>query len=314
MLDRIRSASQDGLVLSFVGVGSAFAKKNAQTSLIVAKDGLTLLVDIGATIPLALTQQQIAVTDFDYYHITHSHADHIGGVEELLLLSRYTGKAKPNLVITKNYEDSLWRDSISGGCAYNESASLEFSDLITPIRPQKIESQLREMFEITLGTLHLLIFRTKHIPGDVSDWNQAFWSTGLLIDRRVLFTADTRFEPMLFSDLESAGFPMSDVEAIFHDCQLSGPGAVHATYDELQTLPRSLKRKIHLTHYGDAFNQFDAQKDGFSGFAQPWHLYQFPSRQSSQSAKPPKKPPIKNSAKSSLSAVSRTVHKVSLSG
>ena len=66
MLNTIRKASLENLVLAFAGVGSSFAKKNAQISLIVAKDGVTLLVDIGATIPLALSHQGIALHEFDY--------------------------------------------------------------------------------------------------------------------------------------------------------------------------------------------------------------------------------------------------------
>jgi ribonuclease BN (tRNA processing enzyme) len=306
MLNKIRKTSHDNLVLCFAGVGSAFAKKNAQTSLIVAKDGLALLIDIGTTIPLALSQQDIAVTDFDYYHITHSHADHIGGVEELLLLSRYTGKTKPNLIITEDYQDSLWRDSLSGGCARNEPDSLEFCDFMTPIRPQSLRREPREMYEVTLGSLHLLIFRTKHVPGDVSECNHSVWSTGLLLDRRVLFTADTCFDPGIFSDLELSGFPMSQVEAIFHDCQLCGAGAVHATYDELKTLPDQLRSKMHLTHYGDTYKQFNAEQDGFCGFARPWHLYEFPTRTLTSSAE--------KRAASSLEASSNSIHAVSLSG
>ena len=306
MLNRIKKASYDNLVLCFAGVGSAFAKKNAQTSLIVAKDGLTLLIDMGATIPLSLSQQDITVSDFDYYHITHSHADHIGGVEELLLFSRYTRRTKPNIVITEHYQDLLWRDSLSGGCARNEPGSLEFGDFMTPVRPQWLRSEPREMYEVTLGTLHLLIFRTKHIPGDTSEWNQALWSTGVLLDGRVLFTADTHFDPGIFSDLELSGFPMSQIEAIFHDCQLCGPGAVHATYDELKTLPEQLRSKMHLTHYGDTYKQFDAEQDGFCGFARPWHLYEFPARKLT--------PPANKRAASNLGTPSISINKVSLSG
>lgn len=275
MLQEIKNKSHENLVLCFVGVGSAFAKQNAQTSLIVAKDGLTLLVDIGTTIPGALAERGIGLTDFDYYHFTHSHADHIGGLEELLLSSRYSPQPRPSIVITENYQDILWRRSLSGGCEYNESGLVRFSDLAQPVRPQWLRTKPREMFEVQLGSLNLVLFRTKHIPGNVAAWEQAFWSTGLLIDGRVIFTADTRFDPGLFLDLESSGFPMKNVDAIFHDCQLSGPGTVHATYDELCTLPSGLKNKMWLTHYGDTFSGIEPQEQGFEGFAQPWHFYQF---------------------------------------
>lgn len=277
MLRKITLASREDLVLCFAGVGSAFAKKNAQTSLIVAKDGVTLLVDIGTTIPLALAQHNIVVGDFDYYHFTHSHADHIGGVEELLLTARYAQKPRPRVLITETHQDLLWERSLRGGCEHNEAGLVRFSDLVRPLRPQWLRSEPREIYQAQLGSLNLIIFRTKHIPGDVAQWEQAYWSTGVLIDGRVLFTADTRFDLGLFADLESSGLPLDNVEAIFHDCQLTGKGAVHATYQELQTLPDHLKSKMWLTHYGDNFDQFHPEQDGFAGFAQPWHLYQYES-------------------------------------
>jgi len=114
----------------------------------------------------------------------------------------------------------------------------------------------------------LMIFRTVHIPMGVGSARSSFWSTGILIDGRVLFTADTRFDPTLFDQL-----PMDGVETIFHDCQLFEPGVVHASYSDLKTLDAGLRSKMHLTHYGDTFEEFDPAADGFVGFARPWAIY-----------------------------------------
>jgi len=65
------------------------------------------------------------------------------------------------------------------------------------------------------------------------------------------------------------------VDAVFHDVQLFSPGPVHATYDELKSLPEDLRKKMWLTHYGDSFDKFNPVQDGFRGFAEPWKIYEF---------------------------------------
>ena len=270
ILDKVKRASESGLVICFAGVGSAFAKKNAQTSMIIAKHGKTILVDAGTTIPVELATRGIRLTDFDAYHFTHSHSDHIGGVEELLLVSRYFCRSKPMVVISEVFQDILWEKSLKGGCEYNESGLLRFSDYAHPIRPTWIRSQPREMHEVSLFDIDLVLFRTAHIPGDVAKWERAFWSNGLLIDGKVLFSGDTRFDPSLFEDVLAGN---DGVSHIFHDCQLFSPGTVHASYNELKTLPLDLRRRMRLMHYGDAFDQFDPVQDGFAGFTQPWEIY-----------------------------------------
>jgi hypothetical protein len=51
---------------------------------------------------------------------------------------------------------------------------------------------------------------------------------------------------------------------------------VHASYDELKTLPDKYKGRMLLTHYADNWQQFTPEKDGFLGFAQPDLYYRFP--------------------------------------
>ncbi|HIL73395.1 MAG TPA: MBL fold metallo-hydrolase [Verrucomicrobia bacterium] len=268
-LQRLCEASQSGLALCFPGVGSAFARQNDPTCLIIAKQGVTLLVDAGTTIPRVLSSRGIGIGDFDYYHITHSHADHIGGLEELLLSSHYVLKKTPRLILTRSYKEILWEQSLRGGCEHREKGMFQFEDLADFIIPSQIAESPREIYEVEVEGIRLVIFRTVHIPAEGDSSGSEFWSTGLLIDDRVLFTADTRFDPLLFEQL-----PMDNVDAIFHDCQLHEPGAVHATYDQLKTLDAGLCSRMHLIHYGDTYETFDPPADGFAGFTQPWAIYQ----------------------------------------
>ena len=267
-LKELLKLSETRLVLCFVGVGSAFAKRNAQTSLIIAKNRKTILVDVGATIPHALHRHGMDTTSFDYYHITHAHSDHIGGLEELLLKHRYILGKKAKLIISPQFQRTLWENSLKGGGEVNELGLLKFTDLIEPIEPHWVKNQPRETYQVTVAGIHLTIFRTIHTPGDVTQWEKAFWSTGLVIDGKVLFSADTRFDPNLFTDI-----PVEPLDTIFHDCQLFNPGKVHAAYDELKTLPKSIRSKMYLCHYGDSFSDIDPTQDGFAGYAQPFTPY-----------------------------------------
>ena len=260
--------SEDQLVLCFIGVGSAFAKYNDQTSLLIVKNRKSILVDVGTTIPQALHRNGMDVTGFDYYHLTHAHSDHIGGLEEMLLKHRYILGKKAKIIITPRFQQTLWEHSLKGGSEVNELGLLKFSDLAETVEPSWVKNQPRETFQINVEGIHLTIFRTIHTPGDVQQWEKAFWSTGLVVDGKVLFSADTRFDPSLFTDID-----LSRIDTIYHDCQLFSPGKVHATYDELNTLPDAIKAKMFLTHYGDTYDKFDPQKDGFAGFAKPFTPY-----------------------------------------
>ena len=274
----IGASMNDNTQVTFAGVGSAFAKKNAQTSMIIMKNGISVLVDCGTTIPGVLASKGIPIWAFDYYLPTHSHADHVGGYEELLLMSRYVAKKKPNVIITEQYFKILWDDTLRGGCEHNESELLKFSDLVEPVRPHWVAAQPREMYRILIPTpgapLHLLLFRTAHTPGFVSRWEDAFFSLGVLIDGTYLYSGDTRFDRSLFDDLGDYMDPIVAKGEIFHDCQLFNPGVVHASYDELKTLPSEIKGAIKLVHYGDNFEDIHPEDDGFlGGFVKPWHVY-----------------------------------------
>lgn len=274
--DNVLHLSTDGpLALFFVGVGSAFTKRQYQTNLLVLKGQDHLLVDCGTKCTQALANLKVNPTDIRNLLITHSHADHIGGVEELALMGRYVTKRKPTMVINETYQHILWDMSLRGGCGYNEEEAgvlLSFTDFFEVIRPHWLPDFPRETFSAQVGGINVKTMRTKHIPDSSNDWESSFWSCGVMIDDRVLFTSDTKFDP----DLILYYNDKFRLEAIFHDCQFF-TGGVHAGIDELNTFPQEVKKKMYLCHYGDNWEQNESKvKDcGFAGLAQQHCYYIF---------------------------------------
>lgn len=262
------------LSLFFVGTGSAFSKLHYQTNLLVIKGEDHLLVDCGTVCPTALWNYHSNISSIKNLLITHSHADHVGGLEEAALLGRYVTKIKPNIIITDEYKEVLWEESLKGGCAYGEKREehfLTFDDYFHQIKPIFISQEPRPLYEVQIGSISIKMFRTMHMPDSADSWKDSFYSYGVLIDDRVLFPSDTRFDAdLIYWMLEK--FPT--IEVIFHDCQFY-PGGVHASYQELKTLSEDIRSKMFLCHYGDNYQTLKPEEDGFLGFVEQGCYYHF---------------------------------------
>ena len=263
------------LAIFFLGVGSAFAKTHYQNNIIIIKGEDHVMVDCGTKAPQALHELGLSVTDIKHLIITHSHADHIGGLEEMMLMHRYVTQEKPTMYINATYQHLLWDLSLRGGAAYNEEiegSDLTFSDMFNVVRPNWLPTYPRETLEANIGSINIKMFRTKHIPDHPDSWQSSFWSCGLVIDDRVMFTSDTRFDRELIDSFEGIFEP----EVIFHDCQFY-TGGVHAGIDELGELPLEVRKKMILMHYGDNWKEHEKKVEdlNFMGLAQQWKSYCF---------------------------------------
>lgn len=261
------------LSMTFIGAGSAFTKKYYQNNVLVVKGADHLLIDCGTRTPEALSRLGLSVTDIRNYLITHSHADHIGGLEEVMLLNRYVAKRKTTMIAPAAYRKFLWKHSLKGGAAYNERVNgrfLRFDDFWDAADMRPVEGADRQLCEARIGSLSVAMFRTMHVPDSAPTWRSSAPSYGVVLDGRVLFTSDTRFDPGLLDFVRDR----YDIETIFHDCQLY-KGGVHASLDELSSLPPELRSKIYLMHFGDAVERYAeaAAKAGFKGFVNQWTPY-----------------------------------------
>lgn len=281
----MRQAPKDGfglrnggeLEIFFIGTGSAFAATMNQTNFLIVKGNTHVMVDFGMTAPQALRQVAgLQSTDIELVLPTHSHADHVGGLECLALMNRYVGrrfmnKPKISMIIADEYQRVLWDYTLRGGLEWNEKSlteghKLSFGDFFDVICPVWLTHQPREIFKIEVGGITIEMFRTKHIPEQAENWEASFVSYGLFIDDRVFISGDTRFDQQLIDMYAGRS------EIMFHDVQFF-PGAVHAFLGDLKNLFPEIRRKMLLMHYAD--NWPEQNIDGFAGWAEQGVRYIF---------------------------------------
>jgi ribonuclease BN (tRNA processing enzyme) len=290
------------LTVTFLGVGSAFAKRNFNANLLFefwSKDWTgaqpskppedTLMVDFGVTGPLALYALK-EKPGFEYLRtpggginypairkvfISHQHADHIGGLEEMALMNFFvfndkkTGKPyKAEIISTINILVNLWDHSLKGGLntVQHRYALLQdyfFIRALVPCQPGK------NTFDV--GPYTFEIFPTDHVHIERKyDWpSYGLYITGPDGDP-VFYSGDTRFDyPAYLRMMESAGL-------CFHDCQLfDQQDPVHATLSEMRTLPEDVRKKTLLYHFGDNFDDKALQPAfaEFKGMVRPQERY-----------------------------------------
>ena len=277
---KLKLTNKGQLEIAFIGIGSAFATTMYQSNILVVKGENHLMIDLGSKASIALHQAGIPIIDIENILVTHSHADHIGGLEEWCLKARYAapfikgcarGEYRPNLLSTADYAHILWDASLRGGLEHSEETQpgrrLSLSDYVTICSGEYTIGYGRPVYRLKIGegnhAIDLKVMRTNHVPDSSMSWQTAFYSVGALIDDRVFISGDTMFDREL---IEVFG---SSAELIFHDCQ-DFTGGVHASFEELRGLPLHLKEKMFLYHLPDGIDKkFHPEEDGFLGWARP---------------------------------------------
>ncbi|BBH21165.1 MBL fold hydrolase [Paenibacillus baekrokdamisoli] len=239
--------------LQMLGTGSAFAKKYFNNNALFYVGDRTIMLDCGITAPLSLYQLGKTFNDIDALLISHIHADHIGGMEEFAFQMKFVYNRKPLLFISEAIVDSLWENALKGGLLQEECHSLDHYFDIKLLK-EGVSTEIYPGFCVEP-------ILTKHIP------NKSSFS--FLINGNFFYSADMRFDPDLLEELVARG-----CETIFHDCQLTPPGVVHTTLEELLTLPESIQERIWLMHYDDSKENYEQEMRSMQ-FVEQHRIYSF---------------------------------------
>lgn len=264
------------LSIFFLGTGSAFSKKIFQNNIIIIKGKTSIFVDFGTRASFALNLLGHSVSSINNLIITHSHADHTGGVEEVLLYNRYGFNRKINLIVPEPYLHILWEQTLRGGCSYSEYSNgkyLSIFDFVNYIKPESFILEYKEnrkLYKVIIGDIEIIFFQTKHIPSNSNNINEHQLTFGLIIDNKIIYSSDTKFDKDFFEFLVKE----YDIEYIFHDCQFF-TGGVHSSLEEINCFNENIKSKIFLMHYPDNFEEIDLSKYNIKDFVKQWHYYNF---------------------------------------
>ncbi|TXK85789.1 MBL fold metallo-hydrolase [Paenibacillus sp. N3.4] len=231
------------LQIQMLGTGSAFAKSYYNTSALIHCQGRKVLIDCGSTTPKSLHEIGLTPDQIDGIVISHIHADHVGGLEEIAFRLLYLhNRKKIKLFITEALAGTLWENTLKGGL-YNPIEG--FHSLGDYFEVHLIEEHLPVLI---LPGLTFEYIPTLHIPNKL---NYSFF-----INKRIFYSADLKFNEQLL--LEEV-FQKRNCHTILHDCQLGGKGYIHATLAELLTLPTPLQERIYLMHYDDTMSNYIGQ-------------------------------------------------------
>lgn len=228
--------------LQFVGVGSALSMANYNNNAVIEINGKKYLIDCGISIPYALRDAKINLNEIDGLIITHIHGDHTGGVEWLGYQSKYILDKKLDLYLPIDLIEALWDKTLAGGMEDNTDSKHTLEDYFNVHVFEDLE-----VFKV--NGLEVTPIKTVHVAN--KDKSKQKPSYSYVFDNRIFYSGDMLFDEELLKSLND------ELEVIFHDCQLFYiEGGVHASLDELETLPDNIKQKIKVMHYGDTIDQF----------------------------------------------------------
>lgn len=264
--------------IQFLGVGGAFSMPTTPGDLttcpmqsnmvITAGNGKRMLFDCGTDIRLSAQMCGFGPASFDAVYISHEHADHAGGLEWLLLNRLFGGGEKPLLIAESDIGFRLWA-TLRSSLKTTTKGLMRFEDYV------KLQSVICEPYEwvdeenvaaVTWEDIPIKLVRNIHVHHEKSPMA----SYGMILDGRVYISSDTVFDPFQIEAIAA------EVEHIFHDCEVGFKTGVHAHYDELLTLPKSVRAKMWLYHYNPVeAAKKDVLADGFRGFVTRGQTFKF---------------------------------------
>jgi glyoxylase-like metal-dependent hydrolase (beta-lactamase superfamily II) len=213
------------MTITFVGSGGAFTTAYGNNSALLQFDSTNLLLDCGYSTPARMGKMGIKATNIDNIWISHMHADHVGGLEEVAYKNYFQGR-RTNLFVGQDISPDL-EQYLSSTLKYGVTGQLAVTDYFNVIKVKK---------EFNIGRRTFKLEKTVHIG--MMPAYMFFYDT-------FIFTGDSKFIDWTVRDLDGIHF-------IFHDTQVEKyDNDFHTNLESLFLLPKEIREKIYCMHYSE---------------------------------------------------------------
>ncbi len=250
------SNTHRSLTMTLLGIGGAFdadlgvANTNALLELRQGQDVIhRTLLDCGHTCGRQLQRLGLGYNDIDTVLITHTHGDHIDGLEVAGYKNLFLYQHRCQVIATDPILKDIWQ-SLSPKMSALQVApgEVQQATLATYLEPVSAGGAEGGLVTFADGALTVRFVPVEHVAGMLA--------YALLIS----FGTDTKAPTLRWSgdctfDADSVLFKDLSAERgdlVFHDCSFypAYPATVHTHYDELQTLPLKARQHTILVHHG----------------------------------------------------------------
>jgi mRNA degradation ribonuclease J1/J2 len=243
--------------LEWIGTGAGLNPTLGNTSFLIKAEERTLLVDCGFSVPVELIKKG-KLKEITDVVITHTHSDHIGGLEGLAFMNYFAfnrrEENRPNLYLpSEEFAKNLWENSLKGGL---EKIQDDNNKPVTAKLDTYFKVKITKDIEIpNMPAAHL--FSAPHVQ-DMENY-------GVKLDNGIFYSGD------------SLNLPPTNEKIIFQDCQFYETKTdVHIVYSRLKKdLSAEVKAKTYLVHLSGGYDKINAQEDGFAGLVKPGDRFYF---------------------------------------
>ncbi|MFJ8460645.1 MBL fold metallo-hydrolase [Lysinibacillus xylanilyticus] len=236
---------RDYLMLKFIGSGSAFNTKLGNNSAYYKVGNQMLLIDCGSNIFHRIKENSI-LKGIEHIHVlvTHTHADHVGSLADLIFYSYYCHGEYAIPKVTVYYVDDVKINEL-----------LAINGIIPDIHclPKKLHADT----QYTLNFCKVLFEKSSHVEEIPS------YSIEINIDNKhIYYTGDTNSLKTSLVNPESSKV----YDYVYVDtCKADYDGNVHLSLRKLSELVRhELRSKFWCMHLDEGFERQEAEMLGFN--------------------------------------------------
>ena len=239
--DGTKRRAQDSFAVRFLGIGGPGADLGPVA--VVERNAAPLLMIDCPPGALAAYRRQYGATPHSLY-VTHTHLDHVGGMEDLFHGTIAAAQTEPGrrirLFVAAPIVPSLQARLVCNRFMRAEGA-VNFWDAFQLI-PVSDGFWLKDYW--------FRVFESRHM--------QPAFCFGLQLAGAFVYTGDTRPIPEMLAAVAANG------ERVFHDCGIAANPAHTGIDDLFREYPASLRSRLLCYHYGSESNARVLEKRGLA--------------------------------------------------